>query len=253
MADNRKYYYLKLKEGFFDSDELKVLESMPDGMIYSNILLKMYLRSLRNEGRLMFRDTIPYTPEIIATLVGHQIGTVKEAIKIFRELGLIEILDNGAIYMMDIQNFIGASSTEADRQRKYYNRMIAEKKRLRESSGENTEDEKKPIQKEQGKKALSEYSTDFEELWKAYPRKADKASAYKKYRARINDGFPHEQLLYAVSEYAAQCKRDHTEEKYIKHAKTFLGDATPFLDFVKKPEEHRTARDDENPYAEWGD
>lgn len=258
MADNRKYYYLKLKEGFFDSDELKVLESMPDGMIYSNILLKMYLRSLRNEGRLMFRDTIPYTPEIIATLVGHQIGTVKEAIKIFRELGLIEILDNGAIYMMDIQNFIGASSTEADRQRKYYNRMIAEKKRLKESAGEiaengeNLEDGKKSIPKSPEKKALSEYSTDFEELWKAYPRKVDKASAYKKYRARINDGFSHEQLIYAVSEYAAQCRRDHTEEKYIKHAKTFLGDATPFLDFMKKQEEHRTTRDDENPYAEWG-
>ncbi|WP_193441110.1 phage replisome organizer N-terminal domain-containing protein, partial [Streptococcus suis] len=39
MADNRKYYYLKLKEDFFESDEAVVLESMPDGYIYSNILL----------------------------------------------------------------------------------------------------------------------------------------------------------------------------------------------------------------------
>ena len=50
MADNRKYYYLKLKEDFFDSEEIKILESMKDGYIYSNILLKLYLRSLRNEG-----------------------------------------------------------------------------------------------------------------------------------------------------------------------------------------------------------
>lgn len=55
MADNRKYYYLKLKEGFFESEEIKILESMKDGYIYSNILLKLYLRSLRNEGRLMYR------------------------------------------------------------------------------------------------------------------------------------------------------------------------------------------------------
>ena len=30
MADNRKYYYLKLKEDFFDTDEMKILESMKD-------------------------------------------------------------------------------------------------------------------------------------------------------------------------------------------------------------------------------
>lgn len=123
MADNRKYYYLKLKEDFFDSDELKILESQKDGYLYSNILLKLYLKSLSNAGRLMFRNVIPYTPEVLATLTGHQVGTVEKALDVFKRLGLIEVLDNGAIYMMDIQNFIGQSSSEADRQREYYNRM----------------------------------------------------------------------------------------------------------------------------------
>ena len=52
MSDNKKYYYLKLKDDFFDSDSLIVLESMQDGYLYSNILLKLYLRSLKNKGRL---------------------------------------------------------------------------------------------------------------------------------------------------------------------------------------------------------
>ena len=127
MADNRKYYYLKLKEDFFDTDEMKILESMKDGYLYSNILLKLYLKSLSNSGRLMYRNVIPYTPEILATLTGHQVGTVEKALDVFKKLDLIEMLDNGAIYMMDIQNFIGQSSSEADRQREYYNRMKAEK------------------------------------------------------------------------------------------------------------------------------
>lgn len=80
MADNRKYYYLKLKEDFFDSDELKILESQKDGYLYSNILLKLYLKSLSNAGRLMFRNVIPYTPEVLATLTGHQVGTVEKAL-----------------------------------------------------------------------------------------------------------------------------------------------------------------------------
>ncbi len=127
MADNKKYYYLKLKEGFFDSDDMKLLQSMKEGYLYSDILLKLYLRSLRQEGRLMYRDVIPYTPDMIAAVTNHQVGTVEKAIKILEQMGFIEILDNGAIYMSDIQNFIGRSSTEADRRRTYRNMIDAEK------------------------------------------------------------------------------------------------------------------------------
>ena len=100
MADNKKYYYLKLKENFFESDELKILQAMPDGYLYSDILLKLYLKSLRNNGKLMYRDVIPYTSSIIATLTGHQVGTVEKAIETFQKLGLVEVLDNGAIFLL---------------------------------------------------------------------------------------------------------------------------------------------------------
>ncbi|HEM3632587.1 TPA: phage replisome organizer N-terminal domain-containing protein [Streptococcus suis] len=118
MADNKKYYYLKLKEDFFESDEAVVLESMPDGYIYSNILLKLYLRSLKNNGLLMFNNLIPYNSQMLATITRHQVGTIEKAVKIFKDLQLIDVLDNGAIYMTNIQNFVGKSSTEADRIRK---------------------------------------------------------------------------------------------------------------------------------------
>lgn len=117
MADNKKYYYLKLKEDFFESDEAVVLESMPDGYIYSNILLKLYLRSLKNNGLLMFNNLIPYNSQMLATITRHQVGTIEKAVKIFKDLQLIDVLDNGAIYMNNIQNFVGKSSTNADRMR----------------------------------------------------------------------------------------------------------------------------------------
>lgn len=138
MADNKKYYYLKLKENFFDSEEMIILESMPDGYLYSNILLKLYLRSLKNGGRLMYKDIIPYTPQVLATIVRHPVGVVEKAIQVFQKLGLIEVLDNGAIYMMDIQNFIGESSTEADRIRNYRRKVEKEKHAL--ESAESTND-----------------------------------------------------------------------------------------------------------------
>lgn len=253
MADNRKYYYLKLKEGFFESEEIKILESMKGGYIYSNILLKLYLRSLRNEGRLMYRNVIPYTPEILATLVGHQVGTVEKALDVFRKLELIEVLDNGAIYMMDIQNYIGKSSTEADRQREYYSRVKNEKALLGEAGENNPAEPEAEKPEPKSKKAISNYSTDFEEFWSIYPRKADKAQAYKKYKARLEDGFSHEQLLEAAKNYAEQCRRDRTEEKYIKHGKTFLGESTPFLDYLPKnaPQAGTKAVDEDDPYGDW--
>lgn len=134
MADNKKYYYLKLKEGFFDSDDMKLLQAMKDGYVYSDILLKLYLQSLRQEGRLMYRGIVPYTPDMIATITNHQVGTVEKAMRIFEQMGFIEILDNGAIYMLDIQNFIGQSSSEADRKRSYRKSIEAEKIRLFESN-----------------------------------------------------------------------------------------------------------------------
>lgn len=117
MSDNKKYYYLKLKENFFDSDNMVLLESMQDGILYSNILMKMYLKSLKNNGMLILNDAIPYNTQMIATVTRHQVGTVEKALKVFEQLGLIDILDGGAIYMSDIELFVGKSSTEGDRKR----------------------------------------------------------------------------------------------------------------------------------------
>lgn len=132
MADNQKYYYMRLKEGFFDDDAIKIMEAMPDGYLYSNILLKLYLKSLKYNGKLMFNERIPYNPEVLATITHHQVGTIEKALTLFKQLDLIEILDNGAIYMLDIQNLIGKSNTEADRKRAYRARIEAEKAKLLE-------------------------------------------------------------------------------------------------------------------------
>ena len=129
MSDNRKYYYLKLKESYFDDDAIVLLESMQDGMLYSNILLKLYLKSLKYGGTLQLDENIPYTAQMIATITRQQVGTVERALQIFMKLGLVEPLDNGVLYMSNIELFIGQSSTEGERKRRA--RMkISEQKRL---------------------------------------------------------------------------------------------------------------------------
>ena len=117
MADNKKYYYMRLKENFFDSDEMIVLEGLPEGYIYSNILLKLYLKSLKNNGYLMLNECIPYDANMISKILKQPIGIVKDALSAFVALGLIDVLDDGTIYMSNIELFIGQSSTEGERKK----------------------------------------------------------------------------------------------------------------------------------------
>lgn len=129
MADNKKYYYMRLKENFFETEEMVMLEAMPDGFLYSNILIKLYLKSLKYEGRLLFKDTIPYNSQMIATITRHPVGVVEKAIEIFRQLDLIAVLDSNVLYMTEIEMLVGNASTEADRKREARKR-IAEGKML---------------------------------------------------------------------------------------------------------------------------
>ncbi len=130
MADNKRYYYLKLKENFFDRAEIKTIEGMQSGYEYICIIQKMYLRSLSREGKLMLTDTIPYDLQTLSSVLGHKQNAIKMAIEIFSKLNLCEILDDKSIYMTEIQNFIGESSTEADRIREYRLKINENKQKL---------------------------------------------------------------------------------------------------------------------------
>lgn len=76
--------------------------------------------------------------------------------------------------------------------------------------------------------------TRFEEAWKAYPRKKDKALARKAYMARLNDGYSPDELISASKAYAQECAEDRREERYIKLGATFFGPSTPFSDYLKR-------------------
>lgn len=130
MSENKKYYYLKLKDNFLESETMILLRNMQDGITYSYVLMFLYLKAVKGEGKLMFNDRIPYNSNMLASLMGVSVGVVEKAVTIFQQLGLVDVLDNGAIYMLDMQDFIGKSSSEADRKRKYRARIEAEKNLL---------------------------------------------------------------------------------------------------------------------------
>ena len=212
MSDNKKYYYLKLRDNFFDNDDIAILESMPDGILYSNILLKLYLRSLKNNGKLMFNDRIPYNAQMLSTITRQPIAVVEKAVGIFKEIGLIEVLDNGAIYMLDIQNFIGSSNTEADRKREYRRKIALEKgqKLLGHLSGQMSDEQAPEIEIEN--RDIEEIENrDIEEIDSAKDKSPAAIAEYYQSRIGVLDGKQFEQLIDYI-------RFDHMEYELVKLA-----------------------------------
>lgn len=229
MANKSSYYYLKIKENFFDTEDMKLLESMDNGYQYSNILMKMYLLSLKNGGKLMYKDKIPYNSKMLSTILNHNIDILDKAINIFKELNLIEVMDTGAIFMIDIQNFIGKSSDEADRIRAFRSRIETEKQLENKSDVQmydkcttdvaNIKD--KDITKDRDKDR-NIYMSEFESLWEIYPNKKGKDVAIKKYLLARKQGATYEQIRQGLESYIHYCKINNLETQYIKHGSTWF-------------------------------
>ena len=220
MSDNRKYYYLKLKENYFDDDSIVLLESMQDGVLYSNILLKLYLKSLKHGGRLQLDEDIPYTARMIATITRQQIGTVERALQIFLKLGLVEVLDSGTFYMSNIELLIGQSSTEAERKRaaRLQNKALSA---LRTSGGHLSDIRPPEIEIELEKEIEIK-----REIEKVRPETGHPSHTYGHYQnvfltdeelADLQASFPAvwEQYIEKLSEYMAS-----TGKRYQSHAAT---------------------------------
>ena len=113
MAKQKKLFWLKLKDDFYDREEIKIIEDMDNGTDYINFYLKLLLKSVKTEGRLYFRDTIPYSPKMLASITGTNIDTVKVGVDLFLGLGLMEKWDDGTLFMVETQNMIGSETSWA--------------------------------------------------------------------------------------------------------------------------------------------
>lgn len=142
-------------------------------------------------------------------------------------------LHDWSTWQAPLMTLQAAKKRDADRNRE--NRRRERERREQQEAGQAPETPPaSPPAKPQKPAAKTKYPAEFENFWNEYPRKIDKGNAYKAYSARLNDGWSEEELIEAAKEYARQCRKDHTEDKYIKHGSTFLSSTTPFKDFLPK-------------------
>jgi predicted phage replisome organizer len=88
---------------------------MDNGKEYILFYMKLLLESVDHNGNLRFNETIPYNEKMLATITDTNIDIVRNAMKIFTELKLIDIMDDSTIYMNEVNNMIGIQTYGAER------------------------------------------------------------------------------------------------------------------------------------------
>lgn len=114
--DDTRFYWLQLKEDFFEQDALEWLEEQENGAAQALFYLKLCLRSLKTDGVLIRRVGsmfLPYDATKLAQMTRTPVNTVQVALVNLVRCGLIHKFDSGELYMTQVENMIGNTSKGA--------------------------------------------------------------------------------------------------------------------------------------------
>ncbi len=115
----KRYYWLKLKEDFFEEKYVKALRSYPDGNALVVTYLKIALLSLKENGCVIYDGVMPTYEEELALALGEDKNIVKLTIEALLRMGAVEKLDNDTLFMIAIQRCFGSECDSAERVRKF--------------------------------------------------------------------------------------------------------------------------------------
>ena len=115
--DKERYFWLKLHRNFFKRHDIRILENMPNGKELVLFYLKLLTESVDHEGRLRFSDTLPYSEEMLASVTDTEAETVRTAMQIFREYKLLEIQEDGTIFLPAAAKLLDSETYAARRKR----------------------------------------------------------------------------------------------------------------------------------------
>ncbi|HDY68175.1 MAG TPA: hypothetical protein ENH85_10320 [Candidatus Scalindua sp.] len=122
MSDqnNQRYYWLKLKDDFFNSDEIKLLLSMENGSEYVIFWQKILLKAItcKEVGLLEYKPNLPYTDKMFATIFDTNIDIVRGAIKAFIDLSMVTPVENGCLWIEKAAELTASETKGAIRKRK---------------------------------------------------------------------------------------------------------------------------------------
>ena len=228
MAEKR-YYWLKLKENYFDSPKIKKLRKIAGGDTYTIIYLKLQLLSIKNNGIIEYEKIEPTFQEELALKLDEDVENISVTLSYLQSQGLVDVNENNDFFLIEASNNIGSESESAERVRLFRERKnqialqcndsVTEVKQISISNSNSNSNSNSTSNNKDNKD--SEIEQEFEEVWKLYPRKEDKKKAFSAYKtARKKASF--DEIKKGVETYSQHIKASNTDKRYIKLGATYF-------------------------------
>ena len=122
MATGKRYYWIKLKDSFMNSDAVDFLMGQPDGANYVVLYQILCLKTINTGGKLerhIGEVIIPYDEsKIQRDAKWFSIDTVRIALNLYKALGLIYVDNDGTLALADFNNLVGSETDYAEKNRR---------------------------------------------------------------------------------------------------------------------------------------
>lgn len=118
MAENKRYYWMRLQENFFTSKRIKKLRRLAGGDTFTIIYLKMQLLSITNNGVIVFTGLEENFAEEVALDIDEDVENVRITVQYLLSCGLLETTDNIEYVLPYAQQNIGSETASTQRSRK---------------------------------------------------------------------------------------------------------------------------------------
>lgn len=126
MANEKRYYWLKFREDFFESKRIKKLRKMAGGDTYLIIYLKMQLKALKTGGVLRYTGVEENVADEIALDIDEEPDNVKIVLTYLLANGLCECSDNINYFLPYVSINTGSETAGTQRWRDWKNRKMLE-------------------------------------------------------------------------------------------------------------------------------
>ena len=115
----KRFFWLKLKEDYFDSPRIKKLRKIAGGDTYTVIYLKMQLLSIKNQGVIEYEGIEPTFCEELALKLNEEAENVEVTLSYLASQGLIEESGSGTYLLPEALKSIGSENESAERVRAF--------------------------------------------------------------------------------------------------------------------------------------
>ncbi|MFI3082684.1 DnaD domain protein [Streptococcus sp. 2022WUSS135] len=115
MAEEKRYWWLKMEHDFFEQKEMKALKRMAAGYVYTTIYLKLLLKSLKNNGSLYFESIEDDFVSEIAFDIDEAVEDVRAVFDFLKRKGLLIEISEEEISLPGAVQRVGSKTQSAVR------------------------------------------------------------------------------------------------------------------------------------------